>query len=630
MKLRALLLISLTLLTAWGPAHSSNLPDSPAALPALQVTAWMGAPASADLPDVMNQAFTPVRMPLARAPSAAVTWLRVEVPAGVSGPAVLLARPQQLDDLRIYRQQPDGRWQATQAGDRSPYSLRERGELYPAFNLELSADRSTVVYLRLQTTSAHVINLRLMRPAQASAWDGGLQLGMGLYLGALLIISVSSALRWAVTRDTLWAAGALFQVQSVLFLGCIMGFAARYVWPDQPATADFMTTVLSILNLLLATLFHWVAFRRFSSYRWVVRLQAGILLFSCLTLAIALLGQPTLGLALNNLLMAFTTFFGMLMIFFINPPDRQLRNAIRITYAITYLSATYYTLPLFRLVPLQEFHLFPALLPIGAVVATQFVIALFNDASKAREAANVRLKMQETQLQLASEERQHAHTLHFMGMLLHELKNPLAAIRLAAQSLQRMVTPEPAVNTRLSNIDSAVQSIDLVLERSRDMDRMASSNSPLRQQDADLHALAQDWVARCGQAQRVALQDPAPGHTVQTDPMLLGLMVNNLLDNALKYSPPESPVELNVTLSADTTHQGKQRLCIWVRNAVGRAGKPDPTRLFSKYYRADTAQYLSGTGLGLSWVHGTASQAGGEVRYLPEDGHIVFELTLPC
>ena len=604
----------------------------PAHLPEMKISAVLDATEQADLPDVIGKDFTPIRVPFSRGPTPAVTWFRIELaPTDAAAQAVLMVRPQQLDDLRLYRQEAGGAWQAHQAGDRTAYASRERKELYPSFDLDLRPGQGTVVYVRLQTTSAHVIHFSLMTPNQAAAWDSGLQLGMGLYMGALLIIAVSSLLRWGITRDSLWAAGAAFQFQTFVFLMFMMGFAARYIWPEQPAKVDFLTTLLTILNLLLATLFHWVVFRRFSTHRWLAWVEAFLTALCAGFLVLALLGQARLALGLNTLLMALSTFIGFVLLWFINTPNPQLRWVMRSTYLMTIGTATYFALPLLKVVPLQENHLFPALLPIAGVVAMQFIVALYNDILKAREAEQTRLHAQQVELQLASEERQHAHTRHFMGMLLHELKSPLAAIRLAGQSLQRLLQPEPSVQTRLTHIDHAVQSIDQVLERSRDMDRMENTDSPLQFKAADLDALVQDWVARSGQDSRIALQAPPPGQTVHTDPMLLGLMVNNLLDNALKYSPDHSAVQLQVQIQRpEDGSDAAPRLRIRVRNAVGRAGKPDPQKLFSKYYRADTAQYLSGTGLGLSWVHGVARQAQGHVRYLPEDEHIVFELELPC
>ena len=70
---------------------------------------------------------------------------------------------------------------------------------------------------------------------------------------------------------------------------------------------------------------------------------------------------------------------------------------------------------------------------------------------------------------------------------------------------------------------------------------------------------------------------------------------------------------------------------VTVRNQPSLAGKPDPQRVFEKYYRSKGARRSSGSGLGLYLVSGLAQSLGGEIRYRtdldPQD--VVFELWLP-
>jgi two-component system, sensor histidine kinase LadS len=610
------------------PLHAAN----PTPLPTVHISALLDAPADAQLQDVIGRPFKPVGLPFYRGYTPAVTWFRIEAPASVNAAAVIQIQPQQLDDLRFFQQDANGRWQKSQGGDRTAFAVRERGGLYTSFNWHLSDKQATVAYLRLQTSNAHAIDFQLVSPEEANAWDSSLQLAMGLFCGILLAIAFASAVRWVISRDALWGSGAVFTLHVLLQLLCLMGFSARYLWPDSPMTADQATNLMSISSKFFASLFHVFVFARYCRTRLVNWLIYSSPALSAVIFILALLKQPRLALELNNLSLFLSLFIGFVAVWFIRSEDKLLRYSVRSFFLLSTLAATLYAAPFMGLAPLHHYNMYPAFVAIALVVLTQYLIALRADTVRQREAEQIRENMQQVQSQLAHEERQHAHTLHFMSMLLHELKNPLAAIRLAGQSLQRLMEPSEGVNKRLENIDRAVQNIDHVLERSRDMDRFEQSARTKHRQTTDLHTLVLGWVEASGQTQRVRAQMPPSTCAVQVDVMVLNLMVNNLLDNALKYSPEDALVDLTVTLSTldDKPALHTPALLIRVSNPVGRAGRPDPARLFSKYYRADAAQFISGTGLGLSWVHGVAQQAQGLVRYLPEEEHIVFELLMPC
>lgn len=622
---RWLLALTALVLTAGAAAAPDAAPAG--AVPPMSVSIHRDAPAQAPIEAVLGLAFESIRLPLSRGSTTAVTWLRLEVPPSAETDVVLMTLPQQLDDVRLYQAHPQGGWRESRGGDRVAYSQRERHELYPAFNVRLNPERPTVMYLRMQTTSVHVLNVKLMTGGQASAWDAGLQLVLGLFLGALLLFAISSTVRWFVSRNPLWIAGALFQWQSVWFVGCFMGLGARYVWPQSPALVDFLTSLGAVLNYLLGTLFYALLFVRLRVRRGLLAVQVLFVLAGLWALYLVLRGQTLQALSVNNTALGLSSLGGMVVMWFFQPEDLALRRMVRGAYALTVAFVAYFTLPFVTPFPASEIHMFPALPAIALLAVTQFLIAMREDWLRRQQAEALQQQMRIVQLNYEIEQRQHAQTAHFMSMLLHELKNPLAAIRLAAQSIQRLVSQVPDVIPRVRNIERAVQGIDQVLERCRDLDRVAGGNLSIQLQRVDLCALLPQWVANSKQAERLRTVAPPAGSWVQTDPMLLDLMVNNLLDNALKYSPPDSVVDVVVELRA---YEQPLRFSIEVRNTVGQAGRPDPERLFTRYYRADAAHHLSGSGLGLSWVHGVAQQMNGRVTYQALGEQVVFTLELPC
>lgn len=591
------------------------------------VSVLRDAPPTASVEDVQGQRFEPVQLPFSRPATPAVSWFRVELPPSLLDSAVLVSMPQQLDDLRLFQPHPQGGWRVSQAGDRFPYAARERPELYSSFGVRLQPDRPTVVYARLQTTSAHVLQLKLMSDREAHAWDSGLQLGMGLFLGFLGLLAMSSTVRWWISSQRLWGVGALFQWSEVVYVFAYMGGTARFVWPTEPALADRVTSVASVLAVLVAAVFYLLLMLRMRVHRVALAVQGLSVLGSVCAAGLVLYGITQQALLLNNLMLALAAPTGLLLMWFFKSRDRVLLHIIRINYVLTALLAGAYAMPFAMPVSIRDFHMYPPMPSIALIALTQFVIALRTDWLQRQEAEALAVRMQAVQRDFEQEQRQHARTAHFMSMLLHEVKNPLAAIRVAVQSLKRMTVDTPEMAARLNNIDRSVQGIDQVLERSRDLDRAEGSALSLNRQALALDGLVAGWVQGCEQPGRIRTAPLPEGGPVTVDPMMLGLMVNNLLDNALKYSPVGASVDL--TVERESGPPG-DRLRVEVVNPVGRAGKPDPARLFQKFYRAETAQFASGTGLGLSWISGVAQQMGGRVFYEDLGEQVAFTLELPC
>jgi K+-sensing histidine kinase KdpD len=118
-----------------------------------------------------------------------------------------------------------------------------------------------------------------------------------------------------------------------------------------------------------------------------------------------------------------------------------------------------------------------------------------------------------------------------------------------------------------------------------------------------------------------------PELLLHTDASLLRLVLGNLIDNALKYSPPRSDITILIASSVYGTRAGAQ---ISIQNLPGVAGWPDATEVFKKYYRSPRAHHQTGSGLGLYLVHSTAHMLGGEMRYAPDAHYVRFTLWLPA
>jgi two-component system OmpR family sensor kinase len=195
----------------------------------------------------------------------------------------------------------------------------------------------------------------------------------------------------------------------------------------------------------------------------------------------------------------------------------------------------------------------------------------------------------------------------------HELRSPLARIRMAVELLQRDA-PAESGEELARNIEELDQLIEEVLLASR-LDTLAEAQRQV--ETLDLTGLVAEECARAGADLSAA--------TVSLDgePRLLRRMIRNLLENAARHGRG-TPVTAELVPDAGTI---RLRIC------DGGPGVPEAEReqIFAPFYRVSGASEAEGgAGLGLSLVRQIAHRHGGEVACLArEEGGCCFEVLLP-
>jgi len=122
---------------------------------------------------------------------------------------------------------------------------------------------------------------------------------------------------------------------------------------------------------------------------------------------------------------------------------------------------------------------------------------------------------------------------------------------------------------------------------------------------------------------QVKIEIPAKLPLVPLDFVLLSRVLVNVIDNALKYSPPDEPIEIKARIS---NH------CLEIVIADRGEGIPaeDLERIFDKFYRVQRPDNVSGTGLGLSISKGIVEAHGGSIEAENRHGGgAIFTVRLP-
>jgi two-component system, OmpR family, sensor histidine kinase QseC len=202
----------------------------------------------------------------------------------------------------------------------------------------------------------------------------------------------------------------------------------------------------------------------------------------------------------------------------------------------------------------------------------------------------------------------------FVADAAHELRTPFAALRLQAQVAMRT---EPGADQQLA-LERLQQGIDRstrVAEQLLELARMDSLGPAIPRQAVVLAALGEDLLAdsfslaaRRGLVLRAALPDAQ----VMSHPALLHTAMRNLLDNALRYSPPGSVV----TLGAEQLEGGNW--CLFVQDAGPGMSEQECERALQPFVRLHAGDEM-GSGLGLAIVQRVALLLGARLQLMPAD-----------
>jgi two-component system sensor histidine kinase MprB len=199
----------------------------------------------------------------------------------------------------------------------------------------------------------------------------------------------------------------------------------------------------------------------------------------------------------------------------------------------------------------------------------------------------------------------------------HELRTPLTAARTNVDLVREGKLPEEEVRHALDEasveLDSLTSLVSDLVELARGEERK------LRLEDVALDDLVSSAVerakARAPEATFVTSLTPVQ---VRVDPVLVERAVGNLLDNAVKYSPPGAPIEVSV-------REGE----VVVTDHGPGIAEDDLPRIFDRFYRAATARAKPGAGLGLAIVREAAEAHGGAATAESGADGARFRLTLP-
>jgi PAS domain S-box-containing protein len=217
----------------------------------------------------------------------------------------------------------------------------------------------------------------------------------------------------------------------------------------------------------------------------------------------------------------------------------------------------------------------------------------------------------EQRARLAAEEALAARD-RFLSIASHELRTPVASLQLATEAMIRARDQgrldDERIDASLKRLLSATTRLGELMAELLDVSRLSRGDETIRRAPTDLAALVRDVVDRFADRDADRLRVSAPDEAwLAVDAARIDQVVTNVLDNALKYSSPDDPVEVVLVDEPEAVE---------IRIADRGIGLDASTkdRMFEAFGRAENATHYQGIGLGLYISHQIVARHGGRIE----------------
>ncbi|AWE52820.1 MULTISPECIES: sensor histidine kinase [Streptomyces] len=209
----------------------------------------------------------------------------------------------------------------------------------------------------------------------------------------------------------------------------------------------------------------------------------------------------------------------------------------------------------------------------------------------------------------------------FVADASHQLRNPLAALLLRIELLAFEL---PEGNEEIASVQAEGRRLAQVLDDLLDLALAEHTEADVRL--TDIGALTAERVAAwapTAEAKGVRLRGTCPATTGWADPVALSSALDAVIDNAVKFTPPDESVEVTVAADGDTS-------TIEVADRGPGLTDEELARIGDRFWRSGRHQNVKGSGLGLSISRALLAAGGGTIAYAHHEPHgLRVTVTLP-
>jgi signal transduction histidine kinase len=573
---------------------------------------WVDHGRVASLEEALQARFTKFEGSVALGYAPHALWIKLTIDGqSDGGKLAIVVRPTFLRQVEFYDPELNGvTAPPILSGRDAPLAETNHVGLDNGFIIPSSAS-SRDVYLRIMTTTTLTADVAV-QPFEVAEFNSFLTAGfVAIYFAFLLGFCLWSLVAWGIHRDHLYGLFALRQLYSLAHIFVFFGSLRFFL--SGSLEAETREVIYAVVCCTVASVAGCFDVRLISEFGGSHRLRRTIYVLLCMpavTLPLVALGQAqvalhvaTVAVALQMLAMATFAFstkadckkpFGRTLMFLLRS-GFVVMTAVIIVPNLMFQNIVQSSVPLFKIMFLH------------AVISTIILFAILSIRSRQRDllTKEARLLVEVKDAELIQESNRRIEKERFLAMLTHELRNPLSVIELLPGT-----DPASAATVRKAARDMAE-----VIDRVEQSERIDSGQIQLEKTEFDLSHLVRQVAENHSARDRLAVDCASP-QMVVSDTGLMHRIVENLVDNAAKYSMLSSEIRMALSTHVE---KGQDGVSLSVTNEIGKAGPPDPNSLFTKYYRAKGAHRQTGSGLGLFLVASWVKALGGTITYAQHD-----------
>lgn len=477
--------------------------------------------------------------------------------------------------------------------------------------------------IRLETSSTAVLLVQAVPENQIRTVIEGRLLSEGVLIGILLIVLIINLINGIWLRRSLFFYFVAYELSMLITILLSNGYARDMIIGMTVEQQNLLMQLCVIGSGCLAFVF----FQRMLNFVFVGAFWINILFGVGIALGpagvyFALNGQYHIIMVLIN---AYVSLFPLvvsipLMVSWKKMnAEQKFRAGGFFVFGIFVIVNAMYTVG-YMPVTVGTTYIAPVMV-LSFQLSLHFII-MFSVRKSERTLLDAQRKMELFGQEVEHERSQRRFHEMFMAMFSHEVRTPLAVIDTATQSLQLLERKRSAselFQQRYLRIRAAVERINQLLKMSllrSSHEFGGTAESDLVVKKYDVSRLLAGEIQEFSQAEqeRICWADPVAELPFRSrmPAILLGVVIRNLIDNALKYSPEDCMVDVNVTLAGGQLELG-------IRDYGPGMSDYTLEHMFERHFRAGEREAVPGLGLGLFIVKEVIDQYQGRIEVKTDD-----------